>query len=92
MINLLIVMSYAENEANNAEQNVENAQTTTEESAPSVENTQETVEEAVPIQENKTEYFEVKAKVLEVSETKKVEHDNITDLVQEVKVEILEGD
>lgn len=92
MINLLIVMSYAENETNNAEQNVENAQTTTEESAPSVENTQETVEEAVPIEENKTEYFEVKAKVLEVSETKEVEHDSITDLVQEVTVEILEGD
>lgn len=78
MINLLIGISYAENETTNAEQNVQNNQSTT--------------EAVAPIQENKTEYFEVKAKVLEVSEVKKVEHDNITDLVQEVNVEILEGE
>ncbi len=41
---------------------------------------------------NKSEYFEVKAKVIEASEVKTVQHENITDTVQEIKLEILEGE
>ena len=38
------------------------------------------------------EYFEVKAKVLEASKPKKVENGGLKDTVQEVKLEILEGE
>lgn len=62
---------------------------------PAVETTPAPAETAVQQEkasEPKTEYFEVKAKVLEVGETKTVENGSMKDTVQEVKVEILEGD
>lgn len=43
-------------------------------------------------QKSLTEYFEVKAIVLEAQEPKVVENGNIKDTVQEVKIEILEGE
>lgn len=52
----------------------------------------ETAQVAPVAEANKIEYFEVKAKVIEASEVKKVQHENITDTVQEVKLEILEGE
>ncbi len=59
---------------------------------PGVETTDTNVESQVPTEEKQDEYFEVKAKVLEASEPKKIENGSMEDTVQEVKVEILEGE
>ena len=59
---------------------------------PDVGTTDTNVESQVPNEENQDEYFEVKAKVLEASEPKKIENGSMEDTVQEVKVEILEGE
>lgn len=58
-----------------------------------VENPEAEQIEAQPTeQKSLTEYFEVKAIVLEAQEPKVVENGNIKDTVQEVKIEILEGE
>lgn len=56
------------------------------------QNSVEPVQQEATTETNKTEYFEVKAKVIEASEVKTVQHENITDTVQEIKLEILEGE
>lgn len=79
MINLLMGVIYADEENNNQQP----------ENNPEVTEKQQNNQKIDPI---KDEYFEVKAKVLEVSEPKTVVNGNITDTIQEVKIEILEGE
>lgn len=79
MINLLMGVIYA------TETPVPEQQTTEQPAPEAIQNN--SVEEPA-----KTEYFEVKAKIIEASEIKKVQHEDITDTVQELKLEILEGE
>ena len=79
------------------EQETEQVEEVAEESSEEVSEEPAPAPVETPVQEEKapepkTEYFEAKAKVLEVGETKVVENGSMKDTVQEVKVEILEGD
>lgn len=97
MISCFVGVIYAadvEVEDSDVEQVEETAEENTEENgeAQPEEQPAETPVQEEKITEPKTQYFEAKAKVLEAGETKIVENGNMKDTVQEVKVEILEGD
>lgn len=96
MISCFMNVIYAD-DIESEEQETEQVEEVAEESSEEVSEEPAPAPVETPVQEEKapepkTEYFEVKAKVLEVGETKTVENGSMKDTVQEVKVEILEGD
>ena len=96
MISCFMNVIYAD-DIESEEQETEQVEEVAEESSEEVSEEPAPAPVETPVQEEKapepkTEYFEAKAKVLEVGETKTVENGSMKDTVQEVKVEILEGD